>query len=25
VREFPMYFESIPDTLTVKVEEMKTL
>jgi hypothetical protein len=25
VREFPMYFESIPDTLTVKVEEIKTL
>ncbi len=25
VREFPMYFESIPDTLTVKVDEMKTL
>jgi hypothetical protein len=25
VREFPMYFESIPDTLTVKVEEMKNL
>jgi hypothetical protein len=25
VREFPMYFESVPDALTVKVEEMGTL
>jgi len=24
-REFPMFFESIPDTLTVKVEELKNL
>jgi hypothetical protein len=25
VSEFPMYFDRVPDTLTVKVEEMKTL
>jgi len=25
VREFPMYFGRVPDTLTVKVEEMKNL